>query len=142
MKKQNINNPFYANVKRFLLGLGLSSFLLIGLASGAAAQSSKKIPSADINYIGSLDGQPVFKVDLDNKAGAVYNLKIKDGYGATLYSQKITGKQFSKKFRFDREGEENLKLVFILSGDKEQESQEFRVNTLTEILNNVVVTKL
>ena len=141
MKKQNINTPFHANVKRFFLSIGLAGFLLVGLAADASAQTSKK-PSADINYIGSLDGQPVFKVDLDNKEGSTYNLRIKDGYGATLYSQKITGKQFSKKFRFDRQGEENLKLVFILSGDKEEEAQEFRVNTLTEILNNVVVTKL
>lgn len=142
MKKQNISNPFHASVKKFLFGFGLAGFLLIGSASGASAQDTAKPQPAAVSYIGSLDGQPVFKVDLDNKDGSVYNFKIKDDRGAVLYAEKITKQQFSKKFKFDRNNEEEVKLIFTLTSDKRTQSQEFRINTQTQVLNDIVVTKL
>jgi hypothetical protein len=140
MKKQNLSALFNV-VKQSLFSIGFTGFLLIGLVTGASAQSSDNAPKAAINYIGSLDGKPVFKVDLDNKNGNVYFLSIKDDEGALLYSEKIKDKQFSKSFRFDAD-RDVVKLSFILSTGKETQTQEFKVNTSTRSYNDVAVTTL
>ena len=134
MKKQ----IFSTLVKRSVLSLGLSTILFSGIAS---AQSSKT-PEPIVKYLGTLDGQPIFRVHLDNAPGNVYHLTIKDDEGTVLYAEKIKGKQFSKSFKFDNAERDNVKLTFTLQGNKNTQSKEFKVNTTTKVLDNIVVTTL
>jgi len=134
MKKQSFNTL----VKRSVLSLGLSTILLAGAAS---AQSSTN-PDPAVKYIGTLDGQPMFKVQLNNQTGDVYHLTIKDDEGTVLYTERFTDKQFAKSFKFDNAERNNVKLTFILEGNKTVQSREFNVNSSTQVLDNVVVTTL
>lgn len=134
MKKQS----FSTLVKRSVLSLGLSTILLAGAAS---AQSSAN-PDPAVKYIGSIDGQPLFKVQLNNQTGDVYHLTIKDDEGTVLYAERFNDKQFSKSFKFDNAERSNVKLTFILEGNKTVQSKEFKVNSSTQVLDNVVVTTL
>ena len=134
MKKQS----FSTLVKRSVLSLGLSTILLAGAAS---AQSSTN-PDPAVRYIGSIDGQPMFRVQLDNQTGNVYHLTIKDEEGTVLYTERSNNKQFAKSFKFDNSDRSNVKLTFILEGNKTVQSKEFKVNSSTQVLDNVVVTTL
>jgi len=134
MKKQIFNTL----VKRSVLSLGLTTVLLSGMSS---AQSSAT-PEPLVKYIGTLDGQPIFRVQVDNQPGSVYHLTIKDDEGTVLYAEKIKDKQFSKSFKFDHANRDNVKLTFTLQGNKNTQSKEFSVNTTTKVLDNVVVTTL
>ena len=134
MKKQSFNTL----VKRSVLSLGLSTILLAGAAS---AQSSTN-PDPAVKYIGALDGQPMFKVQLNNQTGDVYHLTIKDDEGTVLYTERFTDKQFAKSFKFENAERNNVKLTFILEGNKTVQSKEFNVNSSTQVLDNVVVTTL
>jgi len=127
---------FNSLVKKSVLSLGLTTLLLSGMAS---AQSS---PEPLVKYIGTLDGQPIFRVQLDNQPGSVYHLTIKDEEGTVLYAEKIKDKQFSKSFKFDNAARDNVKLTFTLQGNKNTQSKEFKINTTTKVLDNVVVTTL
>jgi biopolymer transport protein ExbD len=138
MKKQN----FSTIVKRSIFSLGFT-VLMFGMASAASAQDSLAVTTPNpVKYIGSLDGQPVFKVELSNENGKPQFLTIKDDQGVVLYSEKIKSKQFSKSFKFENSDRDNVKLTFILEGDKGVQSQEFKVNTNTRVYNDVVVTTL
>jgi len=127
---------FSTLVKRSVLSLGLTTVLLSGMTS---AQSS---PEPLVKYIGTLDGQPIFRVQLDNQPGSIYHLTIKDDEGTVLYAEKIKDKQFSKSFKFDNAARDNVKLTFTLQGNNNTQSKEFKVNTTTKVLDNVVVTTL
>jgi hypothetical protein len=59
-----------------------------------------------------------------------------------LYAEKIKDKEFSKSFKFDNADRSNVKLTFILQGNKDVQSKEFKVNSSTKVLDNVVVTTL
>ena len=132
MKKQNLSTL----VKKSIF-LGFTSLLLIGAASAQA-----KLPEPTIKYIGTLDGQPVFKVDLDNQNNSVYHLTIKDETGDVLYAEKIKSKEVSKKFKFENSDRNSVKLTFLVEGKEGSQSQEFQVNTSTKVWNDVVVTSL
>lgn len=132
MKKQNLSTL----VKKSIF-LGFTSLLLIGATS---AQS--QLPEPTVKYIGTLDGQPVFKVQVENENNAVSHLTIKDDTGDVLYSEKIKGKEFSKKFKFENADRRNVKLTFIVDGKEGSKALDFQVNTSTRVLNDVVVTSL
>jgi biopolymer transport protein ExbD len=140
MKKQN----FSTLVKKSIFSLGFTSLMLTGLATSASASTTDTTPTPTpaVKYVGSLDGQPVFKVELSNENGKPQFLTIKDDQGVVLYSEKIKSKQFSKSFKFENSDRDNVKLTFILEGDKGVQSQEFKVNTNTRVYNDVVVTTL
>ena len=140
MKKQ----IFSTLVKKSIISLGFTSLVLIGLVNSASARTTDTTPTPApaVKYIGSLDGQPVFKVDLNNETSTVQYLTIKDDQGVVLYAEKIKGKQFSKSFKFENSDRDNVKLTFIVESDKGVQSQEFKVNTNTRVLNDVVVTTL
>lgn len=137
MKKQILST-----VKKSILSLGFTSLVLIGLATTASARTTDTTPAPAVKYIGSLDGQPVFKVELNNATAKVQYLTIKDDQGVVLYAEKIKGKQFSKSFKFENSDRDNVKLTFIVESDKNVQSQEFSVNTNTRVYNDVVVTTL
>jgi hypothetical protein len=138
MKKQ----IFSTLVKKSIFNIGFTSIILVGVATSASAQTPVKAPEPSVNYLGTLDGQPLFKVQLDNQAGSVYHLTIKDDEGTVLYAEKFKDKQFAKSFKFDNADRSNVKLTFILQGKDNTQSKEFRVNTSTKVLDNVVVTIL
>ena len=137
MKKQILSS-----VKKSIFSLGFTSLVLIGLATTASASATDTTPTPAVKYIGSLDGQPVFKVDLNNQSAGVQFLTIKDDQGVVLYSEKIKSKQFSKSFKFENSDRDNVKLTFIVENEKGVQSQEFKVNTNTRVYNDVVVTTL
>lgn len=142
MKKENISINFSA-LRRSAVALVLTAFLVVsGLSAFAAQDPITSLPEGTITYIGTLDGQPVFQVAFDNSNGAVRTLVIKDGEGSILYSEKIKAEAFSKKFKFERADRNNVKLTFVLWDGKEQQSQEFVVNNSTQVVSNLVVTKL
>lgn len=138
MKKQ----IFSTLVRKSIISLGFTSLVLIGLVNTASAGTTDTTPTPAVKYVGSLDGQPVFKVDLNNESAKVQYLTIKDDQGVVLYAEKIKGKQFSKSFKFENSDRDNVRLTFIVENEKGVQSQEFKVNTNTRVYNDVVVTTL
>jgi hypothetical protein len=134
MKKQS----FSTFVKRSVLSLGLSTIIF----AGAASAQTSATPEPAVKYIGTLDGRPIFNVQLDNQVGQVYFLTIKDEEGTVLYAEKFKDKQFSKSFKFDNIDRSNVKLTFVLEGNKTVQSKQFNVKSSTQVFDNVVVTTL
>lgn len=143
MKKQ-IRNQFSNGIRKAIFRIGLASFVFIGLIPGFAKAQGKydPVPNASVNYVGDIDGEPVFQVALNNNTGNVYNLTIKDQEGTVFYSEKFSDKNFIKKFKFDKGDHEDVKLTFILSSPTEKKDQVFQVNTNVQVLKDVVVTRL
>jgi hypothetical protein len=138
MKKQ----IFSTLVKKSIISLSFASLVLIGSANTASASSTDTTPVPAVKYLGSLDGLPVFRVELNNETAKVQYLTIKDDQGVVLYSEKIKNKQFSKSFKFENADRDNVKLTFTVESDNGVQSQEFKVNTNTRVYNDVVVTTL
>ncbi|HWI90460.1 MAG TPA: hypothetical protein VNT20_04255 [Flavisolibacter sp.] len=138
MKKQ----IFSTLVRKSIISLGFTSLVLIGLVNTATAGTTDTTPTPLVKYVGSLDGQPVFKVDLKNESAKAQYLTIKDDQGVILYAEKIKGKEFTKSFKFENSDRDNVRLTFIVENEKGVQSQEFKVNTNTRVLNDVVVTTL
>ena len=138
MKKQISNT-------RSVLRKGIISLTFFGLAlfgfSTAFAKSTTEKPLV-VSYAGSVDGQPLFQVNVDNVNGEVYFLSITDDQGNLLYSEKIKDQKISRTFKYDKSDRDNAKLTFVVAGEKEKQTQVFKIDTNTQVVQDVVVTKL
>ena len=139
MKKQFVNN--LSRTKKSILNLGLAGFLFVGLPSVVIAEEKPGTPSGvSVNYVGSVDNQPVFQIEFDNKNEEQFTISIKDSDGNVLYVERSKDKKFVKRFKY--QGEEAVKLTFVLSTDKEKQAQVFEVNKSIRVVQDVVVNRL
>ena len=56
--------------------------------------------------------------------------------------ERFKDKEFTKSFKFDASDRSNVKLTFVLEGNKNVQSKQFNINSSTKVLDNVVVTTL
>ena len=143
MKKQ-FTFSFSNAVKKTMFRLGLTALMAVTLAPAFvhAQDKGRTTPPVAINYIGSVDSQPVFLIEFENKNEEVFNLSIRDEQGTVLFNERVKDKKFSKRFQFEKTGDENVRLTFTLAGEKEKQSQSFEINTNVRVIQDVVVTKL
>jgi hypothetical protein len=143
MKKQMSPNLRNVASKMFLPALLASVLLFNGVSNSLHAQNTTATYSKPaIRYVGKTNDQLVFQVDFDNINEEIFNLAIKDEDGNLLYTDRFKDKKFSKKFKVDQAGYGNMKLTFVLTTDKEKQTQVFQVNTNTRVVDDVVVTNL
>src|SRR5258705_10219234 len=62
-------------------------------------------PGVEIRYLGFVDKNPVFEILTNNVQADNFFITIKDEAGTILYSEKISGKNLSRKYRIDTEEE-------------------------------------
>lgn len=130
-------------VAKHLIRFALASLLLATVAPVMAQDGIRSTPPAvSINYIGTVDNQPIFQIEFDNKNEELFNLSIKDDQGIVLFNEKFKDKKFSKKFQLEKPTEDNVKLTFTIAADKEKQSQSFEINTNVRVIQDVVVTRL
>jgi hypothetical protein len=142
MKKQMTLNLRKTASKIALPALLASVLLFNGVGNSLHAQNSTSYSKPVIKYVGKANDQLVFQVDFDNVNDEVFSLAIKDADGNILYVDRFKDKKFSKRFKFDQSGYNNMKLSFIITTDKEKDVQAFEINSNTRVIDDVVVTNL
>jgi len=113
-------------------------------STGASAHGEKSDPPvAQLKYLGNIENQPVFQLDL-NAAKEVndFLISIKDELGETIYSERVTAKVFTRKFRLDTEtlNDDQLRVEVRARGNKKAEV--FTINRNTRFVEEASVTKL
>ena len=130
-------------LKKAVLHFGVASLFVFSLMPTIVlAQSKDKPLEVAINYIGTLDEQPLFQVDFDNRTGAPYRIFIKDENGEVLYSERVSGKSFSKKFKLESSELNNSRLSFIVTSSKQKYTQVFEINQNVRSVQDYVITRL
>ena len=137
MKKQ-ITGKVLRNV--FTTAL-MVSVLFIDTVQAAEKNSGKTAPY-ELKYVGKLQEHPIFQLDIENTDKEEMYLTLQDEVGNVLYSDKFTGKKFSKKFQFEVIEGIGTKIRMTLSSRSTKQSQLFEINNVQKLVENVVVTKV
>jgi hypothetical protein len=139
MKKQFVKS--LSSTKKTILNLGLAGILFAGLPSVVHAEEKPGTPTgATVNYVGSVDNQPIFQIEFDNKSEELFTVSIRDSDGNLLYVERSKDRKFLKRFRY--QGDDAVKLTFVLSTEKGKQTQAFEVNQNIRVVQDVVVNKL
>ena len=86
--------------------IAMMAIISTSFINPASAMDKKSDPPAiEIKYLGFLEKNPVFEINMNNAQADNFIVTIKDEAGTILYSEKLSGKNLSRKYRIDTEEE-------------------------------------
>lgn len=142
-----MKNAILPTVKHYLRSVFTAAMVVgvlmtTGLAGAANAQPLSTASNyPEIRYLGTVQDKLVFQIDLKS-VSANQSVSIRDEEGNTLYTERIGGTTFSRKFAFEKEEFEGRKVSFIIHGDKASTAQVFQVARNWRTVEDLVITKL
>ena len=115
-------------------------FSFIGTAT-LANDETKDPPTAQLKYIGVLEKQPVFQLDLNGTEQQEFTISVRDQFNEILYTERVKAKTFTRKFLLDTDNLDGAVLkVEVRSGRNKPEV--FTINRSTRFVEETSVTKL
>lgn len=84
-----------------------AAMMIIGslLTSSVHANTTPDLPGVQVKYLGAVQNNPVFEIVFNNKEADKYLVTIRDEYGTILFSEKLSGRNITRKYRIDTEVE-------------------------------------
>jgi hypothetical protein len=106
-----------------------------------AIDGTKDTPVVALKYIGLVQNQPMFQLDLNSAEETDFYVSIKDQYGQVIYNEKITAKNFTRNYRLDTENLDDAILkVEVRDGNKKP--YVFTINRNTRYYEETSISKL
>ena len=132
----------YFKAVRFI-AIIFAAAALVSVSNPAAASTTGEDSSEKpvvVTYLGTVNAQPLFQVDLQNASSDDLTLVLENEAGDVLYTQKIKETSFTKKIQLDtNETEINLNL-YVYSA-KNKTKQLYQINKITRVVDDVVVNQ-
>lgn len=130
-----------------MITMGLFTFCAMGLtnATFAAPKSDEPI---EFKFIGKVNNQPVFQLNLDNKEGEEFFINIKDESNFTLYSEKVKVKDatFTRNYRLAIDAADMNALGFgvkvEVTSAKTHKTEVYKITSHTTVNESIVVAQL
>jgi hypothetical protein len=124
----------------------LATLIIAGSLSASAANEPNdhnpgSASTAEVKYIGQLEGQPLFNVVYNNNGGDRFSIRVLDAQGDQLFQGIYSDKKFDKKFKL-ADADINGKLVFIIRNYKDNSVQTFEINSNTRLVEDVEVKEV
>jgi hypothetical protein len=142
MKNANLSG----NALNRLFKPAVLSLLALCLLSTAPAQANggdnpKNFP-AEVKYVGTSNGQPLFQIAINNPQSEEVFLTLRDENGALIYSDTFKEKTYSRKLRFDNLDADKLKVNLSLRTKKDVQTQSFEITRSLRTIEDVAVVSL
>ena len=105
----------------------------------------EKNPEAgiEIKYLGFRGSNPVFEIKISKAETEKFLITIRDASGTVLFSEKLTGKNISRKYRIDTEEEiEQGGLRFEVKSIREKKTAVYIAGVSENITREMAVNKI
>ena len=100
-------------------------------------------PGIEIIYLGFQQSNPVFEIKISKAETENFLITIRDASGTVLLSEKLTGKNISRKYRIDTEEEiEQGGLRFEVKSIREKKTAVYIAGVSENITREMAVNKI
>jgi hypothetical protein len=123
-----------------ILAIALIAFTL-SFSTVKANEEGPKKTVTELKYVGKVENQPVFQLDLNNTEEEEFTITFRDEYGNIIYSDKFTGANITKKFLFNDELAE-AHLNVVVRSKKRNTTEVYTINKSTSYVEETVVNKI
>lgn len=125
------------------LAIALFAALSVASTSNVMANEEVKPKSGiDLKFIGNIEDQPVFQLNVNNTEEDEYIVTFRDEQNNVLYSGKLKGINITKNFQLSTEdGAENAMSVEVRS-KKSNKSEVYKINKTRSFTEEIVVNKI
>jgi len=123
---------------------GLMAIISTSFSNPVSAMDKKSDPpGVEIRYLGFVDKNPVFEITTSNVQADNFFITIRDEAGTVLYSEKLSGKKLSRRYRIDTEEEiADGGLRFEVRSVKSKKTEVYIVGVSENITREMAVTKI
>ena len=85
----------------------IATMMIIGtlVTSSVHASTTTDLPGVQVKYLGTVESNPMFEIAFNNKEDDKFLVIIRDEVGNILFSEKLSGKNVTRKYRIDTEVE-------------------------------------
>jgi len=105
-----------------------------------AFDGTKDTPVVSLKYVGLIQNQPTFQLDLNSVEETDFYVSIKDQYGQVIYNEKIKAKNFTRNYRLNTSVDDAILKVEVREGNKKPEV--FTINRNTRYYEETSISKL
>lgn len=113
------------------------------LTNPAMATGKTDPPGTEMKYLGIIERNPVFELKLNSIYADSYLINIRDASGTVIFSEKLSGKNISRKYRIDTEDEiPEGGLRFEVKSLKTKKTDVYVAGMTESVTREVAVTKL
>ena len=123
--------------------IALMAMFSMAFTKPAMANGKTDPPAMEIRYLGIVESNPVFEINLNNSQSDNYLITIRDESGNVLYSEKLNGKNLSRQYRIDTEEEiPEGGLRFEVRSVKTKKTEVYIAGFTENISREMAVTKI
>jgi len=124
--------------------IAMMAFISTSFGNPVSAMDKKSDPpGVEIKYLGFQDKNPVFEILTNNRQADNFLITIRDKEGTILFSEKLSGKNLSRKYRIDTE-EEIAKggLRFEVRSVNSKKTEVYIAGVSENITREMAITKI
>jgi len=125
-----------------ILAITLIAFTLSFSTVTLANEEGPKKTVSELKYVGKLENQPVFQLDLNNTEEEEFSVTFRDEYGNILFSEKFTGVNITKKFLLNNDELSDAHLNVVVRARKRNTTDVYTINRNTSYVEETVVNKI
>ena len=105
-----------------------------------AKDGGNDTPAVSLKYVGLVQNQPMFQLDLNSVEETDFYVSIKDQDGQVIYNEKIKAKNFTRNYRLNTSVDDAILKVEVREGNKKPEV--FTINRNTRYYEETSISKL
>ena len=123
---------------------GLMAIISTSFSNPVSAMDKKSDPpGVEIRYLGFVNKNPVFEITTSNVQADNFFITIRDEAGTILFSEKLSGKMLSRRYRIDTEEEiADGGLRFEVRSVKSKKTEVYIAGVSENITREMAVTKI
>ena len=96
----------------------------------------------ELKFIGNMENQPVFELNLENREEDEYTVIFRDEYGNVLYSDKFKGAGLTKKFMLKSDDFGDAALNVVVKSKKSNTTEVYMINRSHSYVAETQVNKI
>ena len=99
----------------------------------------------EFKLLANIDKGPLFQLDINNSHADKYIINVKDADGNTLYSERLKGKNVSRKYQMALETEglpESFNVRFEIVNVKTHETLTYKVTRNNKVVSELLIAKM
>jgi hypothetical protein len=118
------------------------AFILAFTTPSMANDGEKGDHKTELKFIGNMENQPVFELNLENKEEDEYTVIFRDEYGNVLYSDKFKGAGLTRKFMLKSEEFGDAALNVTVKSKKGNTTEVYSINRSHSYVEETQVNKV
>ena len=88
---------------------------------------SKTESPVEFKYMGKMNNQPLFQLNLNNAEANEYIITLTDQTGAVIYDERVAGKDLSRKYMLNLDEIDASEVRFVIKNKKDNSVTNFTV---------------